>query len=127
MYTFRYINPDRYFDIHGNLKYNIDPIREENISHIQCKANLLKLNDSKTALEIINFSPEKKEEIVRAYLCEIFLTEEHINNIKLIDQYKFNPYFIKNVSDLQKYLESNNYPLNYKKYIDDGILIRFDC
>ena len=126
-YTFRNINPQRYFDVDGNLKIYVHPTRDENISHYECGANLLKLNDSKTALEIINFSPEKQKEIDDLNLCEIFLTEEHINKIKLIDQYKFNPDIIKNVSDLQNYLETNNYPLNYEKYIKDGILIRFDC
>jgi len=126
-YTFRVINPERYFDIHGNLKPYIYPIREENISHYDCGLNLLKLNDSKTDLEVIKFSPEKKAEIDNFNLCEYFLTEPHIKNIKLIDQYRFNPDKIKNVNDLKIYLESNNYPLDHKKYIEDGILIRFDC
>ena len=126
-YTFRNINPQRYFDINGNLIPYVNPIREENISHLDCGLNLLKLNDSKTGLEVINFSPEKQEEIDRINLCEIFLTEPHIKNIKLIDQYRFNPDKIKNVNDLKIYLESNNYPLNPEKYLVDGILIRFDC
>jgi hypothetical protein len=126
-YAFRDINPERYFDIHGNLISHVYPNKDENISHVDCELNLLKLNDSKTGLEVINFSPEKQEEIERFNLCEIFLTEPHINNIKLIDQYRFNPDIIKNVNDLKIYLELNNYPLNHEKYIEDGILIRYDC
>lgn len=120
-YEFRQINPERYWDKQNNFIPNVKINEEENISHIMCNLNLLKLNQSKTDLELL-LPSEKIDEL---NLCELFLTKDDITKIQLIDKFKFNTDIIKSVNDLQKYLEVNDYPNNIEQYINDKILLRF--
>jgi len=73
-------------------------------------------------------SREKELELDRTGgASEIFLTEKDANKIKEIYTFKFNPEIIKSVDDLSTYLELNDYPFDFEKYIDDKILIESDC
>ena len=101
---------------------------EENISHVDKIKNLLKQN-SEGKKEIIKLSHKTKFELAsgKAGFFEIFLTKDDIKKILLVRQYRFNPIIIKNASDLEEYLKANKYPLDIEKYIEDGILVNFDC
>ena len=67
-YSFRQLNPSRYFDISGTLIKGVHPLEEEHISHIDCYLQPLKIKLSDPELvklenEIIslgNSKPKKK-------------------------------------------------------------------
>ena len=125
-YEFRQVNKDRYFDKEGKIISSVDPTEEENISHIKCELTLLKLNESKTNVE--ELLPYKKQnELNEIGSCELFLTKDDITKIEIIEKFRFNPDLIKSPKDLEKYLMLNDYPFNPDKYIEDKILIKFDC
>jgi hypothetical protein len=70
---------------------------------------------------------KKQNELNKLGLCELFLSTNDVTKIRLIHKFKFNPEIIKNVNDLHKYLKLNDYPYDINKYIEDKILIEFDC
>jgi hypothetical protein len=121
-YTYRYINPERYFEPNGELIPYVKPLPEENVSHIGCNLNLLDNN---------------KQFLLPGHIqmglnclgsCELFLSTlipEHLQSIELVEAYRFNPDIIKTPNDLHHYMVQNHYPFALKKYIDDKILIRF--
>ena len=115
-YSFREINHDKYYNRDGTLILNILPNDEENISHYDC--NITCLDKNKDAL-----LPEE----YHIELCEIFISKTFSHKIILINTLKFNVDIIKNPNDLLEYLITNNYPNNLEKYINDHILIYFDC
>lgn len=123
-YEYREINPERYFDEKKNLKLNVKPLDSENISHIMCNTILLSKNKAKDNIEPL--FPDKYEERNRD-MCELFVSKDDINKIKLIYTFKFNPEKIRFADDLRKYIEDNDYPDNLENYITDKILIKHVC
>jgi hypothetical protein len=120
-YEFRKINPDRYFDKDGNFIPDVQIITEENISHVGCGLNIL--NSEKKFL-----LPYKKQaELHENGSCELFLTENDVPKIKLIDTFIFNPKIIKSSTDLLHYLKRTNFPFDIETYIADNILIKTTC
>jgi len=118
-YSFRNINPTKYYDNTGKLKLGINPLQEENISHIQCNLNLLL--DLKTSL-----LPDKLQQIINPDSCEIFLTELHIPKVKFLIRFIFHP-TISDYTKLLKYIKENNYPLYLGDYVKDNILMPLQC
>lgn len=121
-YSFRDINPSRYFDENENLILYVNPLPEENISHIE---KIFPLKKNKLTNEIDDLLPYYMEENWNAH--EVFLTNCEIRKIRLKKTYKFNPKKIKNTDDLLMYIQRNNYPTELQKYIDDKILVEFNC
>jgi hypothetical protein len=120
-YSFRQINPERYFNENGEFIRNITVLPEENISHIKCELNLLNSNQD-------NLLPEHIQDSINCLSsCEIFLSNQNddLNKIEMIETFRFNPTLIRTANDLLEYMERNHYPFNIGKYIDDGILINF--
>jgi hypothetical protein len=121
-YSFRDINPERYFDRDGRMIPYVKPLPEENVSHIECELQLLGPNHTFLLPEHI------QDGISCLGSCEVFLSTlnpEHLNNIELIAGYRFNPAIIKSASDLHRYMIENHFPFGLQKYIDDGVVIRF--
>jgi hypothetical protein len=118
-YSFRQINPERYFDENGEFIRYTDVLPEENISHIKCQLNLL--NSTQDLL-----LPEHLQESIDCLgSCEIFLSNQNddLNKIEMIETFRFNPRLIRTANDLLEYMERNHFPFDSSKYIDDGILI----
>jgi hypothetical protein len=118
-YSFRLINPERYFDENGEFIRGTDVLPEENISHIKCQLNLL--NSTQDLL-----LPEHIQESIDCLgSCEIFLSNQNddLNKIEMIQAYRLNPSLIRTANDLLEYMERNHYPFDSGKYIDDGIII----
>ena len=127
-YEFRELNRQKYFNDKGELKPGKQPSDDENISHLGINLKLLKMKESGSDKEVINFLEGKRLEIhKKGGLNEIFLTKDDVKKIILVGRYQFNPIRITNASDLQKWLEEFDYPLDIKTYIDNGILVKFDC
>lgn len=125
-YEFRELNRQKYFNGTQLIPFQ-EVSEEENISHVFPIGNLLKQN-SEGRKEIIKLPHETQFKIARRKgFDEIFLTKDDIKKILLVRQYRFNPIIIKNASDLEEYLKANKYPLDIEKYIEDGILVEFDC
>jgi hypothetical protein len=124
-YEFRNIHPERYINERGELKPYVNVLEDENVSHAMCELNMLSMNVSKDDTE--NLLPEYYEKIIRCGTCELFLTNDHIKKIKLVEAYKFNPDKIKSADNLYDYITTNYYPLHVDKYIEDKILIKFNC
>lgn len=119
-YSFRGINPERYFDENGEFIRGINVLPEENISHIKCELNLLKSKQE------FLLPPHLQSGINCLGSCEIFLSNNDnrdLNKIEMLEAFKFNPALIKNAKDLLNYMERNHYPFGVNKYIDDDILI----
>lgn len=121
-YSFRDINPERYFNANGSLIPYVKPLPEENVSHIEDNVQLLGPN--KTYL--------LPENIQQGIDCigsrEIFLStlnRDHLNNLELVAGFRFNPAIIRTANDLHQYMIRNHFPFDLHKYISDGILIRF--
>lgn len=125
-YEFRKINPDRYFDKDGNFIRGVKPTEDENISHVKCGLQLLKMNELKSDVEIL-LPFELQNELDISGCCELFLSYNDVNKIKLIDKFKFNPDIIKTPDDLLLYMQNKNYPFDIDEYINDNIFIKFDC
>jgi len=123
-YEYREINPDRYFDKDKNLKPNVEPLDNENISHRMCNTILLSMNKAKNGIE--KLFPDKYFDRNRD-MCELFLSKDDIKKIRLKATYKFNPEKISSADNLREYIEANDYPDNIQKYIDDNILIKHEC
>jgi hypothetical protein len=124
-YEHREINPSRYFD-NGKFIPYVEILPEENLSHFMCPLNLLKRNKLTNQIELLLFK-EKQDELDRKPGCEVFLTNDDIKKIRLIDSFKFNDNKIKNDDELLLYMENNNYPFHLDKYIEDEVLIKFSC
>jgi len=125
-YEYRNIHPERYWDANNNFIPNVKIRQDENISHFMCNVNLLKMDKKNNRLK--KLLPYKKQnELNKLGLCELFLSTNDVTKIRLIHKFKFNPEIIKNVNDLHKYLKLNDYPYDINKYIEDKILIEFDC
>ena len=124
-YAFRQINPHRYLDIENNLIPYVDVIDKENISHITEELQVLKINKYTDKLEYL--LPDNLQKELNLNSCELFLTKNDIKKIKLIATFRFNKEIIKTPNDLLLYLETNNYPFDIDKYIDDKILIKYVC
>jgi len=122
-YGFREINPERYYKDNKLIPY-VSVKEEENINHIHCPVMLIKNMEKGEYLLPDNIT---REYINNPKSCEIFLTKKDIPKIKLIKMFKFNPEIIKISNDLLTYLQENNYPFNLDKYINDNILIPFEC
>ncbi len=118
-YSFREINPERYFDENGEFIMGIDVLPEENISHIKCELNVLNSNKDYLLPEHIQAGLDCLKS------CEIFLSNQtdHLNKIEMIAAFRLNPSLIRTADDLLKYMERNHYPFESGKYIDDEILI----
>jgi hypothetical protein len=120
-YSFREINPERYFDENGEFIRGTHILPEENISHMLCDLTILNSNKD-------NLLPEHLQDSLNCLKsCEIFLSNQadDLNKIEMIEVFRFNPALIKNPTDLLEYMERNHYPFDIGKYIDDGILINF--
>jgi hypothetical protein len=124
-YSFRYINPERYFDKFGEMKVDVIPTEEENISHILC--NLQLLATSNPQAENPYLLPNKKQELINLSSCEVFLTKLHIPKIKFIMRFKFNTDIVKDAKVLEQYMKINDYPEYLEKYVTDKILTPLQC
>ena len=121
-YSYREINPDRYFNPDGTPKNFVYPIPEENISHIGCNLNVLDNNNRFLLPSHIQDGLNCLES------CEIFLSTldpEHLNSIELIQAFRFNPAIIKTANDLHQYMIREHFPFDIEKYVGDNILIPF--
>ncbi len=121
-YSYREMNPDRYFNPDGTLKQMVYSLPEENISHIGCNYNVLDNNNS----FLLPYHIQDGLNCLES--CEVFLSTldpEHLNSIELIQAFRFNPAIIKTPHDLHEYMIREHFPFNIEKYIQDGILIQF--
>lgn len=119
-YAYRQMYPERYWTSSGKFIPNVPLLPEENVPHFDCDILPLK---NKTDLLL----PDAKNEELRGMnSCEIFLTEKEIKeiNLKLHKVYRFNPDIIQTPADLLEYMETNDYPLDMKKYVKDEILVK---
>ncbi len=118
-YSFREINPERYYNENGEFISGTNLLPEENISHIKCQLNLLNSNQDLLLPEHI------QEGLDCLGSCEIFLSnqKDDLNKIEMIETFRFNPSLIRNANDLLEYMKENHYPFDIGKYIDDGVLI----
>ncbi len=120
-YAFRDINPERYINRDGSFIPNVDPLPEENVSHMECDLQLLGPNHTYLLPENI------QQGISCIGSCELFLSTlnpNHLRNIELVAAFRFNPATVRTADDLHQYMIRNHYPFRLDKYIDDGILIQ---
>ncbi len=121
-YAFRDINPERYFKDDGTMIPNVNPLPEENVSHLGCELQLLGPNNTFLLPDHI------QDGISCLGSCEIFLSTQnpdHLKNLELVAAFRFNQDIIKTADDLYIYMNENHFPFSLQKYIDDGILIQF--
>lgn len=144
-YSYRGLNPSKYFDTTGKLKLYLDPSEEENISHRGCRIQPLKMKQSNPELiklysemmSLDNSNPKKRELRTkfnrRLFLlppntnvdnfCEIFISKDVIvrgDEISLVKKYKVN---LTSPDELLSFIETNNYPIDLDFYITNGILV----
>ena len=118
-YSFREINPDRYFDSEGKFIRRVEPIQEENISHLKCNLQLLNQNNE-------YLLPSHIQDGLNCLgSCEIFLTSNDLDKIQMLRSYKFGKGIT--VDLFEGYLTLNHYPFDLNPYIEDKILIEFEC
>lgn len=114
-YSFRTINPQKYFDENGNLKKDIYPSPEENLSHVECEIYPLDDEDN------IFLNEERMNEWENGLAnCEVFLNPSDLKKVKLERVFKLN---LKNFEELKRKIIELNFPLDLETYIKANILI----
>ena len=123
-YNYRYINPKRYYNPDGTMKLRVEPLENENISHIDCEAFPL----IKEKGEIKQLIPTDKiyyiQERDKKRICEFFLSSNELNSdvIKLTTEYKLNDDI--ELPKLLEIIRHNDYPLNIPFYIEKNVLVK---
>ena len=118
-YSFREINPERFFSPNGDLILNVDPTPAENISHLKCEIQILNQNNKHL------LPPHIQDGLSCIGSCEMFLTVKDLDKIEMIKSYKFNENIT--VTMFEKYFNDNHFPFYLQKYIEDNILVEFTC
>ena len=96
-YSFRNINPDRYYDYNDNLIYNVVPLEEEMINHFDSGAYPI------TKYEFIHYDN----------FGEIFLNKESLKYLEFVKTYNVD----------KKKLEEQVEEIGIKPYIDYGFSV----
>jgi hypothetical protein len=121
-YSFRDINPERYYNEDGGIIPYVYPSPDENVSHMECNLQLLASNDTFLLPNHIQAGLDCLGS------CEVFLSTlnpSHLQNLELVAAFRFNPATVRTAGDLHRYMIQNHFPFVLQKYIDDGILIQF--
>jgi hypothetical protein len=95
-FSFRNINPNRFFDCRGNFITNLEVWPEENICHFEPKNYVFK---DRSDFDFILKKTDKDG--------ELFITDEFKSNFELIQLYRVNYATLKNIVNLEQQYEKD--------------------